>query len=65
MLKTCKIGYSFNFSYNILLAALLLFDKNIDYDQEDKLQKGIGISIEKGDYSSYMDKTGKNLYTNY
>ena len=59
VLGISKIGYSSNISYNIAHAALLLLDKNIDYEEEDELQNEVGILIEYGDYSSSMDKTEK------
>ena len=56
-----KIGFSSNLSYNISHAALLLLDKQIDYEQEDKLKKEMGILIEYGDYSPDMDSKEKKF----
>ena len=59
VLGISKIGMASNLSYNISHAALLLLDKNIDYELEDELENELGILIEYGDYSSSMDKTEK------
>ena len=56
-----KIGFSSKFSHNISHAALLLLDKQIDYEQEDKLKKEMGILIEYGDYSPDMDSKEKKF----
>ena len=60
VLGISKLGFSSKLSYNISHAALLLLDKNIDYDEEDKLKKEMGILIEYGDYSPDMDSKEKN-----
>ena len=56
-----KIGFSSKLSHNISHAALLLLDKQIDYEQEDKLKKEMGILIEYGDYSPDMDSKEKKF----
>ena len=56
-----NIGFSSKLSHNISHAALLLLDKQIDYDQEDKLKKEMGILIEYGDYSPDMDSKEKKF----
>ena len=56
-----KIGFSSKLSNNISHAALLLLDKQIDYEQEDKLKKEMGILIEYGDYSPDMDSKEKKF----
>jgi len=65
VLGISKIGRASIISNNIAHAALLLLNKEIDYEQEndDEIQNQNGILIEYGDYSPKMATTEEE-YTN-
>jgi len=62
VLGISKIGKKSNWSNKISHSALLLLNKEIDYDQddEDEILKESGIIIEYGDYSPNMSETEKD-----
>ena len=61
VLGISKIGMASNLSYDYAHAALLLLDKQIDYNGDCKYEKDMGILIEYGDYSPDMNKKEKNF----
>ena len=64
VLGISKINMASSLNSNVSHSALLLLQKEIDYDQddEDEIKKENGILIEYGDYKPSMDKT-ENIYT--
>ena len=61
VLGISKIGMASNLSYDYAHAALLLLNKQIDYDGDCKYEKDMGILIEYGDYSPDMNNKEKNF----
>ena len=66
VLGLSKIGKASYLSYKISHSAILLLQKEIDYDQDDEseIQNSDGIIIEYGDYNPNMSKKEKGLWEN-